>query len=259
MQCIRRQLAFTLIELLIVISIIALLIGILLPALSRARQAAQAVHCLSNQRQLALALFNYAGDNGVIPGAYWQGSINLDWCGVNNYEYRYGKKEYNHPLETSVLYKYFNKLNKIMECPTTRRYANFMFDYTMVIRLAGARTDLQWRMEYFLEPERGGSSPRGHFHAIPLLMEEDEEWYNKRNTDGSWANRDQISDRHTGRANIAYLDGSAGLFTSPKGSNFEKEDNEDLNAWDLRLIVGQSEFTVHSSSSREFGWVNQPI
>lgn len=58
-----RSVAFTLVELLVVISIIALLIGILMPALRHARVAAQAMQSTSNLRQIAIALHAYAEDN----------------------------------------------------------------------------------------------------------------------------------------------------------------------------------------------------
>jgi len=63
-----KQRAFTLIELLVVITIIALLMGLLLPVLASARQAVIGSSCLSNQKQLMVAVHGYASDNkGDIP------------------------------------------------------------------------------------------------------------------------------------------------------------------------------------------------
>lgn len=74
----RPRAAFTLVELLVVVAVIALLIGILLPALGAARESARGIKCLSNVRQLALATNSYAIDGkGITPAASYNNNSGI--------------------------------------------------------------------------------------------------------------------------------------------------------------------------------------
>lgn len=252
----RQRHGFTLIELLVVISIIALLIGLLLPALSVARAQARGTTCMNNVRQIALAHIMYANDQkGQIPGS-GNHPRGLDWVGYNNDRLTDGNR--GAPFN-GLIYRYLSastssNVEYAYECPTEKRKANGAFSYSMPHMAGGAYVELNWPTFFRLEPGIGSESETEQLR-IPIVMEEDEFFFNNEYQDGSWSQTDQISDRHRGLGAVGFIDGSAILWRVPKGPDAQVRERGDLDAYDIVIRTRGREFSFGSDSTR-YGYIN---
>jgi prepilin-type N-terminal cleavage/methylation domain-containing protein/prepilin-type processing-associated H-X9-DG protein len=111
----RKKTAFTLVELLVVIGIISILIAMLLPALNKARQAANRVVCLSNLRQIGNAISIYTAENKtfmpLILQRHWGdptrpdlvgGGVGYTWAGILMTNERIPMDRFRCPSDTRV-------------------------------------------------------------------------------------------------------------------------------------------------------------
>ncbi len=119
-----RVSAFTLVELLVVIAIIGVLIGLLVPAVQKAREAALSTQCQSNLRQLGIAVNHYVFNN-----AGWLPPSNLIPDPSGSTEYWFGTVDASGNLDrqTGFLMPFIEGNARVQQCPSVPGYVEIRF------------------------------------------------------------------------------------------------------------------------------------
>jgi prepilin-type processing-associated H-X9-DG protein len=203
-----------LIELLVVIAIIAILAGMLLPALNAARQKAHAVSCMSNLKQAGSLLAQYADDNKEFYPVLK--------VGTSNWSYQLYLGGYIKIPAKKTIHDACN----IVKCPTARP-VTFDQNYTYGIRSRqNAETNVDQNWAYRINNnfrDYDVSNTEYTFAPSKFIMLMDSAFYQPGNANhgiqvsnvpllgnGSYGNKYVIHARHSKQANVWRADGSAG-------------------------------------------------
>ena len=218
---------FTLMELLIVIAIIAILLSLLLPSLSKAREATKFAVCKSNLSQHYRTMMTAVSDNNNrLPRVFPNGSgsnpvkPNLrdhDWYGANNGN-----------MTNPVLAEYSGGVTSFLLCPAfgtgakgSGKGSNGSFDQSFIAAFSTAFLD-----SISTESFTGAQYTSAESVPTPLIIEEDPITINGSNMEGGFSNVDMLALPHYKRSQ------KRGSYASVDGSN---KTYHDPGANDLRM------------------------
>lgn len=270
---------FTLIEVLVVVAIIALLVSILLPSLSRAKAQSRMVQCQSNIRQVMIGFLVYATEyKNRLPGQ--SKDPEADWLGGANPEAAQRKGRPIRTPDDGTIFRQMGRSGAAYTRPDDVAQRSYPvngqtacdYSYTANALVSGAP----------VEQLAGGHYPRvkpfnrtdhrtdmAPFEGVPVLIEEDPNWYLAFVDDSSWCNDDTISDRHlrfgsdSGSANVAYHDGHANRVrfrAPPYGGSYSAVDYFNAKAMCIRTVgrkwVNGRSWTTKAGEYAAYGFID---
>jgi prepilin-type N-terminal cleavage/methylation domain-containing protein/prepilin-type processing-associated H-X9-DG protein len=249
---------FTLIELLVVVAMIAMLMAILLPALSNAREQARLVQCEGQVRELMRAALTYTFDaRGRLPGtgitdnryagAYDAGTRKdwLTWFGtwvpMIGMSQRATSKAWANAPQGGRLYKYYRNPG-ILRCPSAVRF-NGKLSYSTPENVSMAMKDPTGR--------RDGLPPimdhvRHPAMAIQFLDEDEDYSIAEASLDDGYGEPDRFGDRHRGQAAVAMFDGHCESHFFPRGKQARYRQSRTpypFEAWMIQIAPFNSRYT----------------
>jgi prepilin-type processing-associated H-X9-DG protein/prepilin-type N-terminal cleavage/methylation domain-containing protein len=207
-----RQGAFTLIEILVVVGVIALLAALLFPVFGRVRENGRRVTCTNNLRQLGLAFQQYLQDSsGRLPYAgnyqgwgpglgHWVAGTRMpsgSGLASDSDPFTYNADGRTANVQDGALYPYVKSPEAYM-CPSTQDVDKKKLGYSMNCAIAGLNNlRIKTPSDIILLVDEGKSLNDGYFWAVG----------------GSHPNTDELTKAHNGGGNLLFADGHVKYFS----------------------------------------------